>query len=107
MNTDFWRATGVRALRTFLQAILAIWTAGQLITQVDWRFLLLSAFSSALYSVLTSIATGLPEVDVCHEMTDEEAADFIDANDEILDDLYEYETEENEYEYEYDEEGEI
>lgn len=43
--------------------ILAVWTAGQLITQVDWKFVLLSAFSSAVYSLLTSIATGLPEVD--------------------------------------------
>ena len=32
-------------------------------TEVDWRIVLLSAFSSALYSVLTSILTGLPEVE--------------------------------------------
>lgn len=52
-----------RALRTFLQVILATWTAGTLVTKVDWKFVLLSAFSSALYSVLTSVLTGLPEVD--------------------------------------------
>ena len=63
MNKEFWKATWVRALRTFLQVILATWTAGTLITKVDWRFVLLSAFSSALYSVLTSILTGLPEAD--------------------------------------------
>lgn len=62
MNKDFWVAAGVRAFRTFLQAILAVWTAGQLITEVDWRFVLLSAFSSAVYSLLTSILAGLPEV---------------------------------------------
>lgn len=63
MNTkDFWIAAGYRALRTFLQVILAVWTAGQLITEVDWRFLLMSAFSSAVYSLLTSILAGLPEV---------------------------------------------
>lgn len=63
MNTkDFWIAAGYRALRTFLQVILAVWTAGQLITQVDWRFVLLSAFSSAVYSILTSILAGIPEV---------------------------------------------
>ena len=39
-----------------------MWTAGQLITEVDWKFLLLSAFSSAVYSLLTSILAGLPEV---------------------------------------------
>lgn len=62
MNLDFWKAAGIRALRTFLQVILAVWTAGQLITEVDWRFLLMSAFSSAVYSLLTSILSGLPEV---------------------------------------------
>ncbi len=62
MNKEFWRAAGIRAIRTFLQVILAVWTAGQLITEVDWKFLLLSAFSSAVYSLLTSILAGLPEV---------------------------------------------
>lgn len=62
MTIEFWKATGIRALRTFLQVILAVWTAGQLITEVDWKFVLLSACSSAVYSVLTSILTGLPEV---------------------------------------------
>lgn len=60
-NIEFWKAAGIRAFRTFLQVILAVWTAGQLITEVDWKFLLLSAFSSAVYSFLTSIVAGLPE----------------------------------------------
>ena len=64
MTLDFWKAAGIRALRTFIQVILAVWTAGQLITEVDWKFLLLSAFSSAVYSVLTSILSGLPEVNL-------------------------------------------
>ena len=62
MNKDFWVAALIRAARTFLQVILAVWTAGQLITEVDWKFVLLSAFSSAVYSLLTSILAGLPEV---------------------------------------------
>lgn len=62
MNKDFWKAALIRAARTFLQVILAVWTAGQLITEVDWKFVLLSAFSSAVYSMLTSILAGLPEV---------------------------------------------
>ena len=61
-NIEFWKAAAVRSLRTFIQVILAVWTAGQLITEVDWKFLLMSAFSSAVYSLLTSILAGLPEV---------------------------------------------
>lgn len=64
MNMDFWKAALIRAFRTFLQVILAVWTAGQLITEVDWKFLLMSAFSSAVYSLLTSILAGLPEVQI-------------------------------------------
>ncbi|MEE1316003.1 MAG: holin [Prevotella sp.] len=64
MNKEFWKAAGVRAIRTFLQVILAVWTAGQLITEVDWKFVILSAFSSAVYSLLTSILAGLPEVNL-------------------------------------------
>ena len=43
--------------------VLAVWTAGTLITEVDWKMLLLSAVSASIYSVLTSLLTGLPEVD--------------------------------------------
>lgn len=63
MDRKFWEATGIRAIRTFLQVVLAVWTAGTLITEVDWKMLLLSAVSASIYSVLTSILTGLPEVD--------------------------------------------
>lgn len=63
MNKQFWKATGIRACRTFLQVVLAVWTAGTLITEVDWKMLLLSAVSASIYSVLTSLLTGLPEVE--------------------------------------------
>lgn len=63
MNKEFWKATGIRALRTFLQVVLAVWTAGTLITEVDWKMLILSAISASIYSILTSLLTGLPEVD--------------------------------------------
>lgn len=70
MNYEFWKAALIRAARTFLQVILAVWTAGQLITEVDWKFLLLSAFSSAVYSMLTSILAGLPEVNLQNTLYD-------------------------------------
>lgn len=63
MTKEFWKATGIRALRTFLQVVLGTWTAGQIITELNWKTILLSAVSAAIYSVLTSILTGLPEVD--------------------------------------------
>ena len=82
-NIEFWRCALIRAARTFLQVILAVWTAGQLITEVDWKFLLLSAFSSAVYSLLTSVLAGLPEVglqqtlyDLDYDPEDDEEDEF-------------------------------
>ena len=69
-NAEFWKAALISALRTFIQVILAVRTAGQLITEVDWKFLLLSAFSSAVYSLLTSILAGLPEVNLQNTLYD-------------------------------------
>jgi len=68
MDKQFWKAAFIRAAKTFLQVILAVWTAGQLITDVDWKFVLLSAASSAVYSLLTSILAGLPEVELVKEV---------------------------------------
>lgn len=85
MNIEFWKAAGIRAFRTFLQVILAVWTAGQLITEVDWKFLLLSAFSSAVYSLLTSLLAGLPEVrlsDTLYDLDNDPEEDEYEEDDE-------------------------
>lgn len=86
-NIEFWKAAGIRAFRTFLQVILAVWTAGQLITEVDWKFLLMSAFSSAVYSFLTSIVAGLPEVTIASEMTNDDALLAIEESEYIQNEL--------------------
>lgn len=87
MNGEFWKAAGIRAVRTFLQVILAVWTAGQLITEVDWRFLILSAFSSAVYSLLTSVLAGLPEVALADTLYDLDN-DPDEDDEEDMEDLY-------------------
>lgn len=77
MSTDFLRSAIIRAVKTFFQTILGMWTAGAVITQMDWKTILLASVSASLYSLLTSIVGGLPEVSYGHEFTDEEA-DFVD-----------------------------
>lgn len=59
----FWRAALVRALRTFAQALIAVIGTSVLLEQVRWLEALSAAGLAALLSLLTSIATGLPEVD--------------------------------------------
>lgn len=63
MGIDFWRAAGIRALRTFCQsAIATIGTTATLIQEVNWVLVGSTAVLAALLSILNSIATGLPEV---------------------------------------------
>ena len=87
MNKQFWKATAIRAIRTFLQVVLAVWTAGTLITEVDWKMLLLSAVSASIYSVLTSLLTGLPEVEYSQHiyMSVDEPTDSWVEEDEVQD----------------------
>ena len=62
MDIIFWKATGIRCLRTFLTTILGVWTAGTLITDIDWKATLLAAFSTTVYIFIVCIVGGLPEV---------------------------------------------
>lgn len=58
----FWKAAAVRAVKTFAQAFLAVISTTTMISGVNWKLALDSAAFSALFSMLTSIAAGLPEV---------------------------------------------
>lgn len=75
MNKLFWRATAVRALRTVCQAAIALIPASALITEVDWLLVASASILAGIVSVLTSIATGLPEVDMVEEVEEEEEED--------------------------------
>lgn len=62
-NFKNWlRAAGIRALRTMAQAALAIISSAALLSEVDWLVVGSSAALAGLLSLLTSLATGLPEV---------------------------------------------
>lgn len=58
----FWKAASIRAVKTFAQAFLAVISTTTMISEVNWKLALDSAAFSALFSMLTSIAAGLPEV---------------------------------------------
>ena len=62
MGKDFWRAAGIRALRTACQTAVASMGTAALITEVNWMQVLSASALAGVLSILTSIATGLPEV---------------------------------------------
>ena len=61
--SDFARAALIRAMRTMAQTALATLPTAAMISEVDWMVVLQISALSGVVSVLTSIATGLPEVD--------------------------------------------
>lgn len=59
----FLTAAGIRALRTFAQTFIGFIAVGAAFAEVEWlRALSVSGVASVL-SILTSLATGLPEVE--------------------------------------------
>ena len=59
----FWQAAVIRAVRTLAQTAIATIGTTALITEVNWGVVASASALAAILSVLTSLATGLPEVD--------------------------------------------
>ena len=61
---DFWMAALNRAIRTGAQAALSMIVVGVSFFDVDWLAVLGVVLTSMVVSILTSIATGLPETKI-------------------------------------------
>jgi len=77
MDRNFWKYTAYRAIRTVCQCAISLIPASALITEVDWRLVASASILAGIVSVLTSIATGLPEVEYAQHiyMSKEEPED--------------------------------
>ena len=58
----WWKAAGIRAIKTFAQAAVAGVPVAVSIVEVNWLHVLGTAALAAVISLLTSLA-GLPEVE--------------------------------------------
>ncbi len=61
--SGFLRAAGIRALRTVAQAAAAALGTSAVLSEVNWLAVGSSAVLAGLLSLLTSVATGLPEAE--------------------------------------------
>lgn len=63
MNKEFWKCAGIRALKTICQTAIATIGTSTILEEVNWAIVISASLLSGILSILTSIATGLPEVD--------------------------------------------
>lgn len=62
MTKTWWKAAGIRALKTLAQTAVATIGTTALLSEVDWLAVASASALAAILSLLTSLA-GLPEVD--------------------------------------------
>lgn len=62
MSKEWWRAAGIRAIKTIAQCAVATIGTSALISEVNWMAVVSASALAGVLSLLTSVA-GLPEVD--------------------------------------------
>ena len=61
MSKEWWKASGIRAIKTVAQTAVATIGVSATMTDVDWLLVGSASLLSGILSLLTSVA-GLPEV---------------------------------------------
>lgn len=59
----FVKAAAIRAVRTIAQTAVATIGTSALLSEVNWLAVASASVLAGILSILTSVATGLPEVD--------------------------------------------
>ncbi len=63
MSREFWRCAAIRAIKTVCQTAVATIGTTAFIYDINWSYVLSASAIAGFLSLLTSIATGLPEVE--------------------------------------------
>ena len=67
MNT-FIKASLIRCIRTICQTAVAVIGTAFVLTDVNWWMVVSASLLAGILSILTSVATGLPEVEYEHHL---------------------------------------
>lgn len=60
---NFWKAAGIRAARTIAQTAIATIGTAAVLSDVNWGVVVSASVLAGILSILTSVATGLPEAE--------------------------------------------
>ena len=63
ISKDFLILSGIRAIRTVCQTAIATIGCATVLSEVNWLFVASASILAGILSILTSIVTGLPEVE--------------------------------------------
>lgn len=63
MNKEFWKCAVNRAIRTVAQTAIATIGSSALLSEINWPVVASASAVAGILSILTSVATGLPEVE--------------------------------------------
>ena len=96
MSKEFWKAAGIRALKTICQTAVATIGTAMVVTDVNWVYVLSASALAGILSLLTSISVGLPEIQLIDtlEALENNPYDYIDDEDEDWGDMEEEDEEE-------------
>lgn len=61
-NKEWWKAAGIRALKTIAQTAIATIGTAAVMSEVNWPIVLSASVLAGILSLLTSLA-GIPEVE--------------------------------------------
>ena len=73
MNKNFWKAAAIRAIKTICQTAVATIGTAAVISDVDWKIVISASILAGILSILTSVATGLPEVNPSGDILNEDS----------------------------------
>lgn len=62
MNKEWWKAAGIRAIKTVCQTAVATIGTAAVMSEVNWLIVASASVLAGILSLLTSLA-GLPELD--------------------------------------------
>lgn len=60
---NFWKAAAIRAVKTVCQTAVSLLGVGAVMSDIDWARVASASLLAGILSILTSVATGLPEVE--------------------------------------------